>query len=67
MHWLLFSNSRYDTLLKAVQEATETGIRESGIDVRLCDVGEAIQETMESYEVNIFVILYYFNITVVFV
>ena len=29
------------------------GIREAGIDVRLCDVGEAIQEVMESYEVEI--------------
>ena len=29
------------------------GIKESGIDVRLCDVGEAIQEVMESYEVEI--------------
>ena len=52
-----------------MQEATETGIRESGIDVRLCDVGEAIQETMESYEVNtcFVVILHYFNIAVVFI
>jgi len=25
----------------------------AGIDVRLCDVGEAIQEVMESYEVTI--------------
>ena len=25
----------------------------AGIDVRLCDVGEAIQETMESYEVEL--------------
>lgn len=25
----------------------------AGIDVRLCDVGEAIQEVMESYEVEI--------------
>ena len=29
------------------------GIREAGIDVRLCDIGEAIQEVMESYEVEI--------------
>jgi hypothetical protein len=28
-------------------------LQESGIDVRLCDVGAAIQETMESYEVEI--------------
>ena len=25
----------------------------AGIDVRLCDIGEAVQETMESYEVEI--------------
>lgn len=30
-----------------------TGIKEAGIDVRLCDVGEAIQEVMESYEVEL--------------
>ena len=27
--------------------------QESGIDVRLCDVGAAIQEVMESYEVEL--------------
>ena len=27
--------------------------KEAGIDVRLCDVGEAIQEVMESYEVEL--------------
>ena len=26
------------------------GIKAAGIDVRLCDIGEQIQETMESYE-----------------
>lgn len=26
-----------------MQDATNTGVRESGIDVRLCDVGAAIQ------------------------
>jgi len=46
-------NPKYDELLKAVQDATETGIREAGIDVRLCDVGERIQEVMESYEVEL--------------
>jgi methionine aminopeptidase len=29
------------------------GVREAGIDVRLCDIGAAIQETMESYEVEL--------------
>lgn len=28
---------------QAVKDATNTGVRESGIDVRLCDVGAAIQ------------------------
>ncbi len=37
-------NPRYDPLVQAVREATETGVREAGIDVRLCDVGAAIQE-----------------------
>ncbi|KAH3666688.1 hypothetical protein WICMUC_005505 [Wickerhamomyces mucosus] len=46
-------NPRYDPLLKAVKEATNTGIKESGIDVRLTDIGEAIQEVMESYEVEL--------------
>ncbi|KAH9487797.1 Methionine aminopeptidase 2 [Bulinus truncatus] len=46
-------NPKYDNLLLAVKEATNAGIRASGIDVRLCDVGEEIQEVMESYEVEI--------------
>ncbi|GFT41661.1 methionine aminopeptidase 2 [Nephila pilipes] len=46
-------NPKYDKLLEAVREATNTGIREAGIDVRLCDIGEAIQEVMESYEVEL--------------
>ena len=43
----------YDNLLAAVKDATNTGVREAGIDVRVCDIGAAIQETMESYEVEI--------------
>ncbi|XP_046840324.1 methionine aminopeptidase 2B-like [Xenia sp. Carnegie-2017] len=46
-------NPVYDPLLNAVKDATNTGIREAGIDVRLCDIGESIQEVMESYEVEI--------------
>ena len=46
-------NDMYDPLLKAVNEATETGIRSAGIDVRLCDIGEAVQEVMESHTVEI--------------
>lgn len=43
----------YDNLLKAVKEATNTGVKEAGIDVRMGDIGAAIQEVMESYEVEI--------------
>ncbi|XP_076058870.1 methionyl aminopeptidase und [Oratosquilla oratoria] len=46
-------NPKYDRLVEAVKAATNTGIREAGIDARLCDIGAAIQETMESYEVEL--------------
>lgn len=46
-------NPVYDDLLLAVQDATNTGLKEAGIDVRLGDIGAAIQEVMESYEVVI--------------
>ena len=44
---------KYDPLLAAVKEATDTGVREAGIDVRMSDIGAAIQEVMESYEVDL--------------
>ena len=51
---MAFNNEgRYDNLLQAVKEATNTGIKEAGIDVRLNDIGGAIQEVMESYEVEL--------------
>ncbi|EIW63973.1 peptidase M24A methionine aminopeptidase, partial [Trametes versicolor FP-101664 SS1] len=43
----------YDKLLEAVRAATDTGIREAGIDVRLGELAGYIQETMESYEVEV--------------
>ncbi|THH13492.1 hypothetical protein EW146_g6728 [Bondarzewia mesenterica] len=43
----------YDKLLEAVKAATDAAVREAGIDVRLGDIGAAIQETMESYEVEV--------------
>ncbi|KAJ3031991.1 UNVERIFIED_CONTAM: Methionine aminopeptidase 2B [Siphonaria sp. JEL0065] len=46
-------NPTYDRLLEAVKDATNTGIKQAGIDVRLCDIGAAVQEVMESYEVEI--------------
>lgn len=44
--------AKFDPLLAAVKDATNTGIAEAGIDVRLGDIGAAIQEVMESYEVE---------------
>lgn len=46
-------DDKYDSLLNAVRDATNTGIREAGIDVRLNDIGAAIQEVMESYELEL--------------
>jgi len=51
--WTVSFDPRYDPLLEAVREATDTGLKTAGIDVRLCDIGEAIQEVMESYEVQL--------------
>lgn len=47
------ADPKYDKLLEAVREATYTGIKEAGIDVRVSDIGAAIQETMESYEIEL--------------
>ena len=44
---------RYENLLTAVKDATNTGVREAGIDVRVGDIGAAIQETMEAYEIEL--------------
>eukprot|EP00457_Paulinella_chromatophora_P005154 gb/GEZN01005168.1/.p1 GENE.gb/GEZN01005168.1/~~gb/GEZN01005168.1/.p1 ORF type:complete len:528 (-),score=88.97 gb/GEZN01005168.1/:259-1758(-) len=51
--WTVAFNPIYDPLLESVKDATNTGIKEAGIDVRLGDIGAAIQEVMESYEVTL--------------
>jgi methionyl aminopeptidase len=76
--WTVAFDPKYDNLLMAVKEATNTGLRvcyrtclwmwlqflahdvflfgswqTAGIDVQLTEIGEAIQEVMESYEVEI--------------
>ena len=51
--WTVHFDPKYDPLADAVKEATNTGIAAAGIDVRLCDIGAACQEVMESYEVEI--------------
>ncbi|DBA93672.1 TPA: Methionine aminopeptidase 2A [Trebouxia sp. C0006] len=46
-------NPKYDPLLNAVKAATNAGIQQAGVDARLGDVGAAIQEVMESYEIEL--------------
>jgi methionyl aminopeptidase len=46
-------NPKFDPLIQAVRDATNTGIKTAGIDVRLGDIGAAIQEVMESYEIEL--------------
>lgn len=47
--WVRFLNLR----LLAISSRPHIRHQEAGIDVRLCDIGAAIQEVMESYEVTI--------------
>lgn len=47
----LHFDPKFDDLVNAVHEATNAGIREAGVDVRLCDIGETIEEVMSSHEV----------------
>lgn len=51
--WTMNFNPKFDPLRLAVQEATNAGIKAAGIDVRLCDVGAAVQEVMESHEIEL--------------
>ncbi|KAF1815235.1 methionine aminopeptidase [Eremomyces bilateralis CBS 781.70] len=46
-------NPVYDNLLAAVKAATNTGLKEAGIDARIDHISGEIQEVMESYEVEI--------------
>jgi len=46
-------NDKYDPLIAASQDGTNTGIREAGIDARFSEIGAAIQETIESFEIEL--------------
>ncbi|GAB0496468.1 hypothetical protein MMPV_007780 [Pyropia vietnamensis] len=50
--WTVGGGARAAPLLSAVRAATEAGVAAAGIDVRLADIGAAVQEVMESYEVD---------------
>lgn len=47
------ANPVYDNLLAAAKAATNTGLKEAGIDARMDYISEIIQEVMESYEVEL--------------
>lgn len=44
---------RYDPLIEASKEATQVAIDMSGVDTFLGDIGENVQETIESYEIEL--------------
>lgn len=46
-------NQKFDSIIEASQAGTNTGIKLAGIDARFSDIGEAIQETIESYEIEL--------------
>lgn len=51
--WTVAFDPQFDPLLAAVKEATNTGVRAAGIDMQMTEIGEQIQEVMESHEVTI--------------
>lgn len=51
--WTVAFDPQFDPLLEAVKEATNTGLKLAGVDVQLGEIGEGIQEVMESHEVTI--------------
>ena len=46
-------NPIYDNLLQASKEATQAGVKNAGVDVRLGELGGIIGEILNSYEVEI--------------
>merc|ERR1719201_2814743 len=46
-------NPKYDKIIQATQDGTNTGIKAAGIDARFTEIGAAIQETIESYEIEL--------------
>ena len=43
----------FDPLLETVREATNAGVKAAGIDVRLCEIGEAVEEVMTAGELTL--------------
>ena len=51
--WTVAFDPKFDPLLQAVKEATNAGIAAAGIDVTMSEIGEQIQEVMESHEIEL--------------
>jgi methionyl aminopeptidase len=50
--YTVYFNEKHETLVKAVKEATETGIKNAGVDVDINDWAKNIKEVMNSYDIN---------------
>jgi len=46
-------NPKYDPIIQASKDGTDTGIRAAGIDARFSEIGAAIQEAIESYTIEL--------------
>ncbi|UKJ88718.2 methionine aminopeptidase [Theileria orientalis] len=46
-------DEKYDALIESTKDGTNTGLKLAGIDARTREIGEAIQEVIESYEVTL--------------
>ncbi|CAG9332035.1 unnamed protein product [Blepharisma stoltei] len=46
-------NPKFDNLVHATQDATNEGVKHAGVDARFSEIGGAIQEALESYEIEL--------------
>lgn len=46
-------NPKYDPIIEASKDGTNTGIKAAGIDARFSEIGAEIQEAIESYEIEL--------------
>mmetsp|Transcript_33481 Transcript_33481/g.66386 ORF Transcript_33481/g.66386 Transcript_33481/m.66386 type:complete len:451 (+) Transcript_33481:194-1546(+) len=51
--WSVAFDPKFDNLIKATQEGTRMGLKMAGIDARFSEIGESIQEVIESFEVEL--------------
>merc|ERR1712054_526048 len=46
-------NPKFDPIIEASKDGTNTGIKAAGIDARFSEIGAEIQEAIESYEIEL--------------